>query len=193
MAEGECPGGPSRSPGGPGLPCAQVNCLFVSRATGTIYVGTKFGLGRSEDGGKSFSYLRGAEWEQRLKGEFGSPAARLSTPRPFSPRRRHLCPGRRHVRPPLRGSKKGRSRRHRPARWEEHRATPCGLRLGLLPVPGGMLIGRYGGGIAFHPTSEEKTTAPMPVDVKPPASPATFPRLGRRSHRSRVAYAGRRA
>lgn len=67
------PAGMSSSPGGDGLPSSQVNCLLVSRATGTIYVGTNFGLGRSEDGGKTFRYLRGAEWKDRANGLFHGP------------------------------------------------------------------------------------------------------------------------
>jgi ligand-binding sensor domain-containing protein len=54
-------------PGGTGLPSGQVNALFVA-STGTVYVGTPFGLARSNDHGQSFRFLRGADWLDTLGG-----------------------------------------------------------------------------------------------------------------------------
>jgi hypothetical protein len=59
---------PPPAPGGAGLPSSQINALLVASQTSTIYAGTSFGLARSEDGGSTFRFLRGAEWKRRAAG-----------------------------------------------------------------------------------------------------------------------------
>ena len=68
--------GPDQMPntcGGSGLPTNLINCLLVSRKTGTVYAGTTTGLARSEDDGKTWRYLRGVDWEARVRGLYQGP------------------------------------------------------------------------------------------------------------------------
>ena len=60
------------TPGGAGLPTNLINCLLASRA-GTVYAGTTTGLARSEDDGKTWRYLRGADWEAKVLGLYHGP------------------------------------------------------------------------------------------------------------------------
>jgi hypothetical protein len=60
------------TPGGSGLPTSLINCLLVSRA-GAVYAGTTTGLARSEDDGKTWRYLRGADWKAKVLGLYHGP------------------------------------------------------------------------------------------------------------------------
>ncbi len=55
------------TPGGNGLPSPLVNCLLVSR-DGTVYAGTDAGLAHSTDNGRTWRFLRGADWKDKLAG-----------------------------------------------------------------------------------------------------------------------------
>ena len=59
-------------PAGEGLPSPLINALLVSKS-GTIYAGTNCGLAWSEDSGKSWQYLRGADWRERVEGLYKGP------------------------------------------------------------------------------------------------------------------------
>ncbi|MDQ3812765.1 MAG: hypothetical protein M3347_02295, partial [Armatimonadota bacterium] len=68
--------GPERVPNAPlgtGLPGNLINDVLVTRDN-LICVATTSGLARSGDGGKTWTYLRGADWEQRVKGLYKGPA-----------------------------------------------------------------------------------------------------------------------
>ncbi len=52
---------------GLGLPSALINSLLVSH-DGTIYAGTTTGLASSYDDGRTWVYLRGADWQDKLSG-----------------------------------------------------------------------------------------------------------------------------
>ncbi len=67
------PAVPPPSPGGDGLPSALVNSLLVAH-DGTIYCATDDGLAHSTDGGHSWRFLRGADWQDMVKGEWHGPA-----------------------------------------------------------------------------------------------------------------------
>ena len=54
-------------PGGTGIPSGQINSLLVA-STGTVYVGTPFGLARSNNRGETFRFLRGSDWLDTLQG-----------------------------------------------------------------------------------------------------------------------------
>lgn len=58
--------------GGDDIPSNLINALLVSKS-GTIYVGTTAGLARSEDGGKTWRYLRGADWEDKNNQRMNAP------------------------------------------------------------------------------------------------------------------------
>jgi len=67
--------GPARMPNvptGPGLPSNLINDLLVAR-DGSIYVATTCGLARSDDGGQSWSFIRGLDWEANVKGLYRGP------------------------------------------------------------------------------------------------------------------------
>ena len=70
-------GGPSQlgvAPNGTGLPSNLINALLVNR-DGTIYAGTTAGLAWSKDKGKTWAYLRGRDYDDKVKGRWGgSPA-----------------------------------------------------------------------------------------------------------------------
>lgn len=66
--------GPARLPmaaAGQGLPGNLINDVLV--ADGTVYVATPNGLGRSHDGGQTWSYLRGEDWEENVRGLLNAP------------------------------------------------------------------------------------------------------------------------
>ena len=56
-----------RTAGGAGLPTNLTNCLLVTRA-GVVYCGTDVGLARSEDSGKTWHFVRGTDWADKLEG-----------------------------------------------------------------------------------------------------------------------------
>ncbi len=63
--------GPASLPetaGGAGLPTSLINCLYVAH-DGTVYAGTTTGLARSSDGGKTWRFLRGADWLEKRDGQ----------------------------------------------------------------------------------------------------------------------------
>ncbi len=67
------------APGGKGLPSSLINCLLVAR-DGTVYAGTDAGLAHSTDNGKTWRFLRGADWKDRLSGlETPVPPRNVST------------------------------------------------------------------------------------------------------------------
>ena len=66
--------GPTRPlplPSGAGLPENRINALLVAH-DGSVYAGTPSGLAGSQDGGKTWHYLRGADWLAKLVGSGGN-------------------------------------------------------------------------------------------------------------------------
>ena len=64
--------GPERMPTtafGRGLPCALTNAVIVTH-NGNVFVGTDCGLAFSSDKGKSWIFLRGADWKDKTKGQW---------------------------------------------------------------------------------------------------------------------------
>jgi hypothetical protein len=59
---------------GKGIPCRLINCMLCSRRNASVYAGTPWGLARTDDAGKTWSFLRGADWEARVKGLWHGPA-----------------------------------------------------------------------------------------------------------------------
>ncbi|MDQ3812567.1 MAG: hypothetical protein M3347_01295, partial [Armatimonadota bacterium] len=67
--------GPARmpnTPAGSGLPSNLINDVLVAR-DGTIYAATPCGLARSADGGKTWRFVRGEDWEANVKGLYRGP------------------------------------------------------------------------------------------------------------------------
>jgi len=63
--------GPASLPetgGGVGLPTSLINCLYAAH-DGTVYAGTTTGLARSPAGGKTWRFLRGADWLEKRDGQ----------------------------------------------------------------------------------------------------------------------------
>ncbi len=58
------PSYPPAHPSGDGLPSAMINALIVGH-DGKIYAGTPCGLASSADGGKTWQYLRGTDWQEK--------------------------------------------------------------------------------------------------------------------------------
>ena len=68
--------GPARMPNtnaGKGLPTSLINSLLVTH-DGTVYAGTDTGLSLSDDGGETWRFLRGDDWEAMVKGLPHGPA-----------------------------------------------------------------------------------------------------------------------
>lgn len=64
----------SAQPSGQGLPSPIVTALLVTHAD-VLYAGTTRGLARSSDHGVTWSYVRGANWAQMVRGSYsGGPA-----------------------------------------------------------------------------------------------------------------------
>ena len=62
--------GPSALPNvaaGRGLPSALINCLLVT-ADNTVFAGTTTGLAKSRDGGETWTFVRGLDWQAKLAG-----------------------------------------------------------------------------------------------------------------------------
>ena len=59
---------PPHAPSGSGLPTSLINCLLVTKA-GILYAGTTAGLAHSADGGRTWRFLRGADWSAKADGE----------------------------------------------------------------------------------------------------------------------------
>ena len=69
--------GPARLPpadAGKGIPCRFINCMLCSQRSESVFAGTPWGLARSDDAGKTWRYLRGADWEAKVKGLWHGPA-----------------------------------------------------------------------------------------------------------------------
>jgi len=74
--------GPARLPpadAGKGIPCRFINCMLCSQRSESVFAGTPWGLARSDDAGKTWRYVRGADWEAKVKGLWHGPAA-VKTP-----------------------------------------------------------------------------------------------------------------
>ncbi len=65
---------PTTAPAGAGLPSCMINDVLVMKE-GTIYVATPWGMGKSTDGAKTFTYRRGADWLDKVKDRTGGPPA----------------------------------------------------------------------------------------------------------------------
>ena len=52
---------------GPGLPSDVINDVLVA-GDGSVYAATSYGLARSLDNGRSWAYLRGKDWRDKLRG-----------------------------------------------------------------------------------------------------------------------------
>jgi len=66
--------GPTRpgfSPSGPGFPDCRITALLATR-DGSVYAGTPTGLAGSQDGGKTWTYLRGKNWYKKVEGRTGT-------------------------------------------------------------------------------------------------------------------------
>jgi frataxin-like iron-binding protein CyaY len=62
------------TPSGTGLPTSLINALLVGQ-NGTIYAGTTAGLAWSKDKGKTWGYLRGRDYDDKVKGRWGGAPA----------------------------------------------------------------------------------------------------------------------
>jgi hypothetical protein len=59
-------------PRGKGLPTNLINDVLVTR-DGTLFVATTLGVAESRDGGRTFTYSRGADWGAKVRGLYGGP------------------------------------------------------------------------------------------------------------------------
>ena len=67
------------APSGSGLPSTLVNALLVAH-DGSIYAGTTCGLAGSQDGGKTWHFLRGQDWFDKARDRIGGAAPELTGP-----------------------------------------------------------------------------------------------------------------
>lgn len=73
--------GPERMPNTPlgeGLPSNLINDVLVTKDQ-SIYVATTCGLARSFDNGATWKYIRGADWESKVKGLYKGPEPKQMT------------------------------------------------------------------------------------------------------------------
>jgi len=64
---------------GPGLPSPLINDLLVTR-DGTVHAATCAGLATSSDGGRTWSYLRGRDYPEKVRNGTGGPPAGWEDP-----------------------------------------------------------------------------------------------------------------
>ncbi len=62
---------PAPVPSGGGFPDSRINALLVAH-DGSVYAGTPTGLAGSQDSGKTWHYLRGADWLDKAQGSAGN-------------------------------------------------------------------------------------------------------------------------
>ncbi len=71
------------TPEGSGLPSNLINFVLAAH-DGTVYVATTCGLARSDDRGRSWTYIRGSDWAAKVKGRIGgAPAGWTERPAKF--------------------------------------------------------------------------------------------------------------
>ena len=63
------PASPIQALRGAGLPSGLINCLWVTR-DGTAWAGTTAGLAHSGDGGRTWAFRRGGDWQDKAFGRF---------------------------------------------------------------------------------------------------------------------------
>ncbi|HSI34571.1 MAG TPA: hypothetical protein VK986_13355 [Tepidisphaeraceae bacterium] len=73
------PDRPGVEPVGKGLPSCMVNDVLVAR-DGTVYVATPWGLGKSIDGAKTFTFRRGQDFAGKVKDRTGGAPAGFKPP-----------------------------------------------------------------------------------------------------------------
>ncbi len=170
---------------GHGLPSGLINCLLVAH-DGTVWAGTDGGLASSLDSGKSWTFLRGADWKAKLAGLY-HPVAAAHMAVPTTLLREDYVTA-------LAEDAQGRL-------WVSHRqggveafvpktmqsaavktgASTHDFVTALLPDGAGVWVGRYGGGLlpplsvspAPSAPDEEAAAPPLPA----PASPPTLAQL----------------
>jgi hypothetical protein len=64
---------------GPGLPTDLINDLLVAK-DGTVYAATTLGLAWSTDQGRTWQFVRGADWIDKVKNRFGGPPPNWQAP-----------------------------------------------------------------------------------------------------------------
>ena len=187
------PGPMPVTPGGAGLPTDLINCLLVSKKSGTVYAGTPTGLARSESRGKDWRYLRGADWRAKVLGLYHGP-------KPVEVQTRG------HILPEAYVTALGEDSAGRlwigfrqqgievvdPATGEEVAKFGDNFVTALLPGPGGVvLVGCYGGGLALESVRAASggppdmgpaaagaaTTSQAPVRAEPPTPPISAPAM----------------
>ncbi len=71
------------SPTGNGLPSRLINCLLAANS-GTVFAGTPNGLALSTDSGQTWTFRRGADWRDKVKGLWhGPPPTQNGDPGPL--------------------------------------------------------------------------------------------------------------
>jgi hypothetical protein len=168
---------PPHNPGGLGLPTSLMNCVLVSRTTGTVYAGTTTGIARSEDGGATWRFLRGSDWEGKAwNASFGLPPVRTDT---------HGLILLEDYITALAEDAKGRL-------VIGHRQKPCEIidpkdgsttatvaadyATCLLPMPDGrLLVGCYGAGLKVVPFAGMSAPSSSARDTAPAAAPPPLP------------------
>jgi len=171
-------GGPDRMPTDPlgeGLPTSLINDVLVAH-DGTVYAATTTGLAWSQDKGRSWRYVRGKDWAEKVRGLYGGPPQSWSErPGGYLAEDYVTC---------LAEDEKG-------LIWIGHRQKGCELidpaagkalkRLAewkfvsrLVPTAGGPMIGSYGDGQELPKplkpiaASSEAAVPPLPAGAKPP-------------------------
>jgi hypothetical protein len=179
-----------REPVGEGLPSPLINDILVTRA-GIIHVATSQGLATSRDGGRSWSFFRGLDWEARCKGMEEPPteqemaAARQRIPAGLSLLNEDHCSG---LAEAADGSIWiGHWRRDLEVRSPDLKQRLSAVPEAKLPNGGiyartllpdsrrGMLVGYYGEGIA-HMALAGQPAGPAPAAVIPAAELPALPR-----------------
>lgn len=180
------PSQPTLTYNGSGLPSNLINDVLVAK-DGTVYVATNFGLGHSVDGGKTWTYSRGRDWADKVKGRYGGAPPQWQATEGASLAEDYctclaedaggtLWVGHRQQGFEVLDPKTGQSIYDSKA--ESELKDPEDYVQAILPLPGqAPLIGRYGGGVVQPtkynaPLSSEnrdgKAMAPVSGEATPP-------------------------
>jgi len=181
----EGPDRPGTEPIGKGLPSCMINDVLAAK-DGTIYVATPWGLGKSIDGAKTFTYRRGTDFVSKVKARTGGAPADFKQPGNVSQVAEdyvtslaedqagllwigYRSEGYEAVDEANEAGKHAAAGAPEPGKFGEH--ITC-----ILPVPGaGPLVGTYGAGLLQSEKYFVLANAPQPPAPAPLAAIGAHP------------------
>jgi hypothetical protein len=174
-------------PGGRGLPTNLINDVLVTKG-GTIWVATSAGLAWSNDKGKSFRFIRGADWAGKVKGLLGGAPGGWSADQPGFTLLEDYCTTllvdaegylwighrqRPYERIDVKADRRLYPSAHDELGLKEKRPEQYDCLQAFLELPEHVAIARYGGGLDLERVRSSPRASNTPAN--PPGEPARLP------------------